>query len=730
MQRSRQITYGRCVCQKNSKALAKRAQTAGMEFDAVVRKEILRMKDNLGDLDGVDTDKQAVSFYSQASTVDGIKEVCAMADDAEVFEVLTAVDLLRLFNVVGIPAVGPVADFPDPMTYRLDQLMPGSFISVADLSVVELAGSKLKTPGTEIEIVNAIPYFEDLTIQRFLQKHAPTTLEYICSIGMRRVLAEVPFTFAYSLCGGLWRLIQQMDTDKSELNVTTLKIMAPSYHRSLHGRFKYLVPMLQDDRDPEKSFFLSHNGITNTISPLWCLVKAGNLQHIVRIMRALYTFETFQVMRRLCRQKDAKFYVQQLDRLLGVDFKAKGTPLPERFSRPSAVHTQQLELDRAFFAELRKSLEHVKYATIIVPLFQAISHEDPLGQARAIPQISDETMSLALGLDYPFEEFLMYNIIEGFLYQSKQSRVDKDTTKSLRPDLGVRALGQQMCEEYILQRYSDDYDLRLKEMAGEERKQLCTELIQKLLETDRMNTFASLLSKGVTRGEIAFQIVNFNSQGVLELHTALLDPSQIVEKRAEKLYVFYTGEDDEELAVWNGGNMYKTDTNPVRKLLTSMNEKTIWEKIQERYQTKGSHVYRGSESQKNRHGHSNSKPSYFAFGHDMLAEYFGVVSQETWEAYQEAHPTCCGMCDAVSDLTQFKLLCDHLCAKRLRRDECLHDVAKRDAAIGAKKERKATTGRKRKGFSGQIALPRRQASAAKNANSPHMSSQGSDSDDM
>jgi len=116
---------------KNSKALAKRAQTAGMEFDAVLRKEILRMKDNLGDLDGIDTDKQPVSFYSQASTVDGIKEVCAMADDAEVFEVLTAVDLLRLFNVVGIPAVGPVADFPDPMTYRLDQLMPGSLISVA-----------------------------------------------------------------------------------------------------------------------------------------------------------------------------------------------------------------------------------------------------------------------------------------------------------------------------------------------------------------------------------------------------------------------------------------------------------------------------------------------------------------------------------------------------------------------------------------------------------------------
>lgn len=366
-----------------------------------------------------------------------------------------------------------------------------------------------------------------------------------------------------------------MDTDKSELNVTTLKTLAPSYHMSLHNRFEYVVPLIQNDQDPEKSFFLSHNGITNMMSPLWRLVEIGKLQYMPRILRALYTFETFQVMRRLCRQKDSKFYITQVDRLLGVDFKAKGTPLPEMFSRPNVIHTQKLELNQEFLAELRKSLEHVKYATIIVPLFQAVKHADPLGQARAIPQISDDTVSKALGLDYSFEEFLMYNIVEGFLYQSKQSRTDKETTKSLRPDLGVRAMGQQMCDEYLLQRYSEDYDLRLKQMAIDERKHLCTELIKQLLETDSMVTFCSLMSEGITRGEVTFQLVNFSSQGVLELHSALLDQAQTVVKRAEKLYVFYTAEDTEEKPVWNGGNMYKTDTNPIRKLLVSMSEEAL-----------------------------------------------------------------------------------------------------------------------------------------------------------
>merc|ERR1719502_1295924 len=112
--------------------------------------------------------------------------------------------------------------------------------------MVELAGSKLTTPGTGVEIVNAIPVFDDPRVQEFLQRHVPATLEYVSSIGMRRVLAEVPQSFPYTLCSGVWRLIQQMDKDKSELNVMLLRRMVPSYHASPklraaepQGRFEY-----------------------------------------------------------------------------------------------------------------------------------------------------------------------------------------------------------------------------------------------------------------------------------------------------------------------------------------------------------------------------------------------------------------------------------------------------------------------------------------------------------
>lgn len=666
---------------KVSRALARRAQTAGMDFDRTLRNEILQMKAHLHELSNIEFSTHSTSFYSQATTLEGIKEVCEIADDPDTFDGLLAVDLLRLFNIVGVPCVAPISDFPDPMTYRIERLFPGTYVSVADLSTVELMGSKLKIPGIGVEITNAVPVFEDLQIQRFLHRHAPSALEYICSIGMRRVLAEVPCTFPYTLVAGLWRLIQQLDTDKSESNVMLLSRMLPSYHESCEGRFENLLPMLQTDQDPQKSYYIGYNGITNMISPLWRLAEEGALAYVPRIMRALYTFEAFQVMRRLNRQKDPKFPTEQLDRLLGVDFAARGTALPEFFTRPKAVHNQQVLVNRECLAELCEAMSHVKYATIIAPLFSAIRQQNPVEMVRALPQISDETICKALDLEYPLEEFMMYNIVEGFLYQSKRCRVDKDKDTSLRPDLGCRSEGQKMCHEYIVSRYSEDYEARLKLMAAEEKKLILDELIKKMLSTDCVAMFCSLLSNGIQIGEVKFTIPNIASYGCNELHASLMDTDTVVVQRAEKLEVFYTGQDAQQNPVWNGGNMFRTATAPLQNLLLSLGEDKTWLRIQEQYKSKVSHVYRGGQCKCNRQGHSNDKPSFFAFGHDSLISYFGVISPTAWADYKQEHQHCCGLPAAARNEEHLRLAFDCLQAKRARRQECERDPEKLKAAI-------------------------------------------------
>jgi len=241
-----------------------------------------------------------------------------------------------------------------------------------------------------------------------------------------------------------------------------------------------------------------------------------------------------------------------------------------------------------------------------------------------------------------------------------------------------------------VQRYSEDYDFRLKQMAGEEKRLLCDELIQKLLQTDSMVCFAALLGEGLQRGEVTFQIANFNSQGCLELHAALMDKEQAVVERALKLKVFYTGEDAEQKAVWNGGNMYRTSTKPLQELLSSLGEDAVWTQIQQLYTDKVSHVYRDNQCNGcNRHGHSNELASYFAFGHDHLLSFIGAVTDEAWSEYQKEHSTCCGVAEVIRNKDGLQRQIDRLAAKRLKRTECLNNQDKLNAAIEEKKQRRA-----------------------------------------
>lgn len=100
-------------------------------------------------------------------------------------------------------------------------------------------------------------------------------------------------------------------------------------------------------------------------------------------------------------------------------------------------HNATVIVDHALFTTLRGLMWYVKYVTLLHPFFAAMLTSSPVDAVRAVPATTDATVAAALGLTYPLEEFLVYNIVEGFLYQNKQARIDKDTGTPLRPDLGA-----------------------------------------------------------------------------------------------------------------------------------------------------------------------------------------------------------------------------------------------------------------------------------------------------
>lgn len=545
--------------------------------------------------------------------------------------------------MVGVAACAPIGDYPDPMTYRLDNFMPWAFVSVADICTVWQQGGELTVPGTGQKITNAVPVFDDPRVQRFLIKYAPSALEYICSLGMRRVIAEVPRTYPYTVCAGIIKLLEQLDLSKSELNVRLLMRMVPCYHEVTREGYSYLQPHLRRVQDKEMSFFLNHNGTTNMIAPIYeflTTAEKGVVQHnMPRILRALYTYEAYQYVRRRCKHQGEGFATEQLDALLGVDASSRGTPLPPMFERDEPRHCSEVVVEPALLEEMQRGFEHVKYITTIQRLLEAIRAEDPVQDAAGIPPITKETARVALGLEYEMEEFLLYNIVEGFLFPNKQSRLDKETNRPLRPDLGLRAAGMQMCAQYVEGRYQADYDRRLRQQAGEEKAIIVQDLVRQLANAPDMSTFRMLLVSGVARGVVSHTIANVNSLGCKELEESLLNIQTDVPHRARKLVVYYTGRGTGGRVVWNGGNVIRAPP-AVPELLMEIGEEAMWNHIEEALK-RALHRYRTSDC--NRHGHSNETPSYWAHGHSSLCSFAMACDAATWDEYKKDHVICCGM---------------------------------------------------------------------------------------
>lgn len=135
------------------------------------------MKKHLSEIANIDDSGHYVSFYSQETTLQGIKTVCDLVDNENSLEQMSAVEILQLLNIVGIPCRGPVGDFPDPKTYHLTEIMLGSFVSMSDVMVVKDSGHILRDPyatdetGEKKEILNVVPFYDDDRIQQFLMKY-------------------------------------------------------------------------------------------------------------------------------------------------------------------------------------------------------------------------------------------------------------------------------------------------------------------------------------------------------------------------------------------------------------------------------------------------------------------------------------------------------------------------------------------------------------------------------
>ncbi|KAI8805481.1 hypothetical protein BJ742DRAFT_820598 [Cladochytrium replicatum] len=636
---------------KTSKGLAKRAASAegAFDFDEVSRKEVRVMHKHLSELDAIDDTNHLVSFYSRATTLEGIKAVCKLEDDG-LLDGCSTTMILELFNVVGIPCSAAVGDYSDPMTYRLTDCFMDCHVSLADVIVCSADGStKLVTPGTHQEIVNVIPVFEDRRIATFLRKYAPTLLEYLASVGMRRLVLDVPMTFGYTCIAGVWKMLEILGSPakRSEIAVRNFLYLMDQLPFTVGRAFAHTLPLLdKPNGDADLSYDLLHNGVTNMICALQYGIEKRKSFDMGKLLRALYSFEVWQMVRKRYRnQNDPPEVCAQamLRNLFKVDFDKWKIPTRPLFEEESKEHDESwpVDMDSEYANALLKDCWFVDFMTYIPTLFSiavdSIAFEEKVAKFKNLGEFDDAHKATTLGVQ-DLAKFKHICVMQALVYTTKKSRFDEDTAVPVIPEPASERMTTKTINETLKGIYMARYAVDVKNKSDEELKQLVELLTRKLVEATTVDEFAKVLKEGVSIGCRTHALAAPSTAGYDAVEAALLSTDP-VPLQAEKLVVLISGEHD-KLPVWNNGNMMLFFKKEWEETFKRIGAESLWDALKEQRKEKA-YVYR---ELKNRHGHGNDLLSYWAMGYPTMEAMKSAVSADEFGDYEKKHPFCCG-CD-------------------------------------------------------------------------------------
>ena len=642
---------------KTGKSLAKRALGGSIDFDETVRKEVIQIYKNVHELDNINESKLTNSFYSTCNTLEGIRAVCKFYEDAikeDIFEETTANDILKIINIVGIAGYNEIGNFPDPMTYRIKTLYPGTFVSLSDiLTAYELTGGQnLKEIGSKNEINISVPYFESEEIQKFLMKYAPKLLEYHSSVSMRRILAEVPYTYEYTILAAFYTFVPIILKDKKEINIQIFVQLTKSYLIAAGDHFKYVLDLLAEQKEMDKdglSIFIANNGITNMVSPLLMYLKTHSGKEaeemVKRIVRATFQFEIYQFTRKNIRAQktdDPEKYVKEtLINLMNIDLKKNKTKVPELFEKVPENPTfyDNYEINDVKYNEIMNRVFWADYITIIPLFLKATLAEDYVSEFKniEIDNITEAIKRERLGIDFDSKLFKLYCIVQGYLQHEQAQRSDTKLKKMKIIDLGIQKNAENLVKTFIRNLFKEQYEIDLKERAIKEKEIIVKDLVKQLLDADDINTFNSLLQNGIKKGEKSYKMIDHASEGFMDLLNELANESKDIPLRKLKILILITGKDKEQNEIWNKNKKTRAFKNyyPLKNVLV----KKEWDYLMKTLKERGLHVYRDL---KNRQGHSNDLPSYWALGFNTVFEMKENIDETEFQEYVGKHNNCCG----------------------------------------------------------------------------------------
>ena len=170
------------------------------------------------------------------------------------------------------------------------------------------------------------------------------------------------------------------------------------------------------------------------------------------------------------------------------------------------------------------------------------------------------------------------------------------------------------------------------------------ELTDKLMNSETMEDFNNLMINGLKKGDFTYKIEKETSLGFYKLKKKLLDLTNNYPLKTKKiLYLLQNKKENDNEIKWNNGNPLRNNLKDFEIYLEKVKneESNNLPEIIEVLKNlkKQNYSYREKE---NRHGHSNSKKSFWAFGYKSLNE-IKEKDINFYNTYINLHKNCCGL---------------------------------------------------------------------------------------
>ena len=622
---------------KLGKNLAKRAVNSGDLLDIVIH-EIEEISEHIDELNKINNSSLPTSFYSTFTTIDTLKELSKNVKEP-FFKELEVTDILKLFNIVGVACNGNIGEYPDPSVYIVKNIYPGCYISMADIATSEefsKGKQHLVVPGTKEEINNCIPIFQDEKIYNCL-KNAPKILELLAGIGMRRVLAEIPLTFESLILSGLWKMISVLKMKKSEINIKCFFDICNTMKYVCGKKYNNVIDIIKkqlNDKNNKNGLYINNYGLFQMLPVLYFCAKNNTFtkEQLQKIFRAILRFEVYKIIRTKIRKAEKKdeFIKENLNKVLGIDFEKYGTKLPELF---------QKKIDPEFHDEYHMNKETIKEYlksigwTELIPYSYILFSNDDI---RNVQEYKLQEVKEEFGINYDFDKFIMFNIVQSFVFKEKIDR-DNDDEKVMKIlDSNDENEVDKFLKEKVKFIYASEYNKENQKQIKKQFDIISSELIDKITSTKDLSEFNKLMREGITKGYLTHKISTDSTKGYIDLKKKILDDKIDIPLRYEKLKAILSGKDEKGQDLWNNGNPIRTGRKDYLKFIQK-NKPEMWEEFSK---ISLQHKYR---EKMNRQGHSNSKKSYWAIGYETLQDFYELSKEKDIEAYKKLHNNCCGL---------------------------------------------------------------------------------------